>query len=222
MFDFFNRLFGQKPSSATAKERLRLVLLSDHISLAPDVVEALKHDLIEVISRYVEVDVANCDVSFEQQDKAVAMLANIPILGMQKRTPPAPQPPRPAAPEPPPAPSLGPVGGAAAVAAAPEPATANATVAEAVTQRDGIAALAAVISEPAAPAAPPETASHETPAPAVTKSSASAANGSAPKPAGGPSSKSSGNGSGSTRRRRRKAAHAAQNQPPGLPRPQPT
>ena len=94
MFDFFNRLFGPKPSSATAKERLRLVLLSDHLSLAPDVVEALKHDLIEVISRYCEVDVANCDVTFEQQDKAVAMLANIPILGMQKRpTPPAAPPP---------------------------------------------------------------------------------------------------------------------------------
>jgi cell division topological specificity factor len=93
VFEFFNRLFGAKPSSATAKERLRLVLLSDHLSLAPDVVEALKNDLIEVISRYCEVDAANCDVTFERQDKAVAMLANIPILGMQRPKPPAPPPP---------------------------------------------------------------------------------------------------------------------------------
>jgi cell division topological specificity factor len=100
VFEFFNRLFGTKPSSATAKERLRLVLLSDHLSLAPDVVEALKNDLIEVISRYCEVDAANCDVTFERQDKAVAMLANIPILGMQRPKPPAPPPP--AAPPPPP------------------------------------------------------------------------------------------------------------------------
>ena len=115
MFDLFNRLFGQKPSSATAKERLRLVLLSDHLSLAPDVVEALKHDLIEVISRYCEVDVANCDVTFEQQDKQVAMLANIPILGMQKR---------PSSPPPAPPPSSGsngePAGLTAAIAHAPE------------------------------------------------------------------------------------------------------
>ncbi len=93
MFEFFNRLFGAKPSSATAKERLRLVLLSDHLSLAPDVVEALKNDLIEVISRYCEVDTANCDVTFERQDKQIAMLANIPILGMQRPKPPAPPPP---------------------------------------------------------------------------------------------------------------------------------
>jgi cell division topological specificity factor len=102
VFEFIQRFFGKPASSATAKERLRLVLLSDHLSLAPDVVEALKHDLIEVISRYVDVDAANCDVTFEQQEKQVAMLANIPIIAMRSRpTPPAAPPP--AAPAPPPA-----------------------------------------------------------------------------------------------------------------------
>ncbi len=100
MFEFIQRFFGKPPSSATAKERLRLVLLSDHLSLAPDVVEALKRDLVEVISRYVEVDPANCDVTFEQQEKAVAMLANIPILGMHAR-PRAPEPLAAPPPEPP-------------------------------------------------------------------------------------------------------------------------
>ena len=91
MIDFFNRLFNPKPSSVTARERLRLVLLSDHLALAPDVVESLKTDLIAVISKYVDVDAANCDVTFEQQDRQVAMLANIPILGMKpaERNPPA-------------------------------------------------------------------------------------------------------------------------------------
>jgi len=96
VLQFIQRFFGKPPSSATAKERLRLVLLSDHLSLAPDVVEALKHDLIEVISRYVDVDVPHCDVTFEQREKEVAMLANIPILGMRPRPmPPAPPPPPP-------------------------------------------------------------------------------------------------------------------------------
>ena len=91
MFDFFSRLFKRDGSSATAKERLRLVLLSDHLSLSPDTVEALKRDLIAVISRYVKVDVGLCDVSFEQQAATVAMHANIPILGMQgERAPVAP------------------------------------------------------------------------------------------------------------------------------------
>lgn len=82
MFDFFSRLFKREGSSTTAKERLRLVLLSDHLSLSPDTVDALKRELIAVISRYVKVDVSLCDVSFEQQAATVAMHANIPILGM--------------------------------------------------------------------------------------------------------------------------------------------
>ena len=130
MFEFVQRFFGKPASSTTAKERLRLVLLSDHLSLAPDVVEALKRDLVEVISRYVEVDSTNCDVTFEQQDKQVAMLANIPILGMRQSRPRATssgQPPAapPPAPEPPPArapepPSFGAAGASATVAREPE------------------------------------------------------------------------------------------------------
>jgi len=89
MIEFFRKLFAPETSGATARERLRLVLLSDHLSLAPDVVTALRADLIAVISKYVEVDEANCDVSFEQQDRAVAVLANIPILALRGRTPPA-------------------------------------------------------------------------------------------------------------------------------------
>jgi cell division topological specificity factor len=114
MLDFIKRFFNPQPSSVTARERLRLVLLSDHLALAPDVVESLKLDLIAVISKYVDVDVANCDVTFEQQESQVAMLANIPILGMK----PAPKAPR--APEPPP-PMIDPSPASAAVADPPAP-----------------------------------------------------------------------------------------------------
>ena len=86
MIDFFKTLFRPAPpSGTTAKERLRLVLLSDHLSLAPDVVESLKRDLLEVISRYVEIDPRLADVTFEQRESEVAMLANIPITGVRER-----------------------------------------------------------------------------------------------------------------------------------------
>ncbi len=83
MLDFFKKIFGTENSSATAKERLKLVLLSDHLSLAPDVVERLKADLLEVISRYVDIDHSHADVSFEHRDREIAMLANVPILGLR-------------------------------------------------------------------------------------------------------------------------------------------
>ena len=84
MIEFFNKLFGRQASGATAKERLRLVLMSDHLSLAPEMIDAMKRDLVDVISRYVEVDREKIDVHFEHQDKALAMLANIPITGVNR------------------------------------------------------------------------------------------------------------------------------------------
>jgi len=148
MIDFFKKIFKPEGSSTTARERLRLVLLSDHLSLAPDVVESLKLDLIAVISKYVEVDEAACDVSFERQDSAIAMLANIPILAMKTR-PPSP-PPAPSAP--PPAPEPPPSFGTPATAkVAEEPAAAKPPSAPRRKRRRRRAAVAASLGS-AAPA----------------------------------------------------------------------
>jgi cell division topological specificity factor len=115
MIEFIKRLFGQPGSSATAKERLRLVLMTDHLELAPEMIESMKRDLVDVISRYVEVDRERIEVNFEQQDRALAMLANIPILSVNR---PKNGTPKPAEPAP-----------AAAVAAAPNVASPGAQAA---------------------------------------------------------------------------------------------
>jgi cell division topological specificity factor len=84
MIEFLKRLFGHQGSSTTAKERLRLVLMTDHLELAPEMIEQMKRDLMDVISRHVEVDRDKIDVRFERQDRTLAMLANIPILSVQR------------------------------------------------------------------------------------------------------------------------------------------
>jgi cell division topological specificity factor len=84
MIEFLKRFFGRQGSSATAKERLRLVLMTDHLELAPEMIETMKHELVDVISRYVEVDRERIDVTFERQDRTLAMLANIPILAVNR------------------------------------------------------------------------------------------------------------------------------------------
>jgi cell division topological specificity factor len=99
MIEWVKKLFGGPTSSSTAKERLRLVLMTDHLALAPDIIENMKRDLIDVISRYVEVDRDKVEVSFEQEDRALAMLANIPITNVNRPSPP-PQPPAPQGPPP--------------------------------------------------------------------------------------------------------------------------
>jgi cell division topological specificity factor len=92
MIEWVRKIFGGPTSSSTAKERLRLVLMTDHLALAPDIIENMKRDLVDVISRYVEVDREHVEVNFEREDRALAMLANIPIVSVNRPSPP-PQPP---------------------------------------------------------------------------------------------------------------------------------
>jgi cell division topological specificity factor len=87
VMEWFRTLFGTPSSSSVAKERLRLVLLSDHLALAPDVIEAMRRDIFDVISRYVEVDEVHSDVSFEHKEAGIAMRASIPILSLKPREP---------------------------------------------------------------------------------------------------------------------------------------
>ncbi|TAM89406.1 cell division topological specificity factor MinE [bacterium] len=88
--DAIQRFFRPAPSGVVAKERLRLVLLSDRIHLAPDVVDQLRCDLIATISRYMEIDEVGLDVTFETRENDVALLANIPIKGVRARPLPPP------------------------------------------------------------------------------------------------------------------------------------
>ena len=84
MIEWVKKFFGQSSSGATAKERLRLVLMTDHLALAPEIIDQMKRDLVDVISRYVEVDKEKVEVNFEREDKALAMLANIPIRAVNR------------------------------------------------------------------------------------------------------------------------------------------
>ncbi|HVA27185.1 MAG TPA: cell division topological specificity factor MinE [Candidatus Baltobacteraceae bacterium] len=102
MIEWVRKVFGAPTSSTTAKERLRLVLMTDHLALAPELIENMKRDLVDVISRYVEVDREKVEVNFEREDRALAMLANIPIVSVNRPSPPPAPPVEPVVAGPPP------------------------------------------------------------------------------------------------------------------------
>lgn len=85
MLGYFNRLFRREQSSVTAKERLHLVLVHDRANLSPHVLEALKEDLIQVISKYMEFDVDSIQVNLDSDDSTVALVANIPIREVKRQ-----------------------------------------------------------------------------------------------------------------------------------------
>ena len=66
MASFLQKLFGDKKNSKdAAKERLKLVLIHDRASLSPGMVEELRRDLIQVISKYMEFDEQALEVNMK-------------------------------------------------------------------------------------------------------------------------------------------------------------
>ena len=71
-------------SKNVARERLRLVLVHDRTSVSPDLLNALKEDLIKVIGNYLEIDEEALLVNLENDESSVALVANIPVKGFKR------------------------------------------------------------------------------------------------------------------------------------------
>lgn len=80
LFDFLQHLLGlQKPSATTARERLQLVLAHDRSDLNPELLERMRREILEVVQKYVEIDIESGDVSLTTDDRVTALVANLPI-----------------------------------------------------------------------------------------------------------------------------------------------
>jgi len=89
LFEFIQRALGFKKddpfsSKHAAKERLRLVLVQDRANMSPSTLEALKEDLLQVISHYMEIDQSGLEVSLSSEDESVALVLNIPVLNIKR------------------------------------------------------------------------------------------------------------------------------------------
>jgi len=80
------RLFSGQPSSADeAKERLQFVLIHDRADLSPGKLEALKDEIIQVISKYVDIDQKQVDISLTEDRSHQRLVADIPLASPRAR-----------------------------------------------------------------------------------------------------------------------------------------
>jgi len=81
MTSLFERLKGRRePTSAEiAKERLKLVLVSDRSDLAPEKLHEMQTAIIDVIKRYIHIDEMEVQIKFEQRDRKNYLVADIPL-----------------------------------------------------------------------------------------------------------------------------------------------
>jgi len=75
-------MLGRGPKSGTgskAKERLQFILVHDRINLPPEQLEAMKQEILQVISKYVSVDAKNVDIALQNRERSPAIVAEIPF-----------------------------------------------------------------------------------------------------------------------------------------------
>lgn len=80
----FNWFGAKRKSKEVAKDRLRVVLMQDRLSVAPQVMEEMKDDLILAISKYVEIDRAGIEFSWKDVDRKKALVASIPVVALKR------------------------------------------------------------------------------------------------------------------------------------------
>ena len=86
------RLFRRKSSREVARDRLKILLISDRVNCSPEMMELIKKDIAKVISKYMKIDTDHMEIQIcakkgsNSKSKSPALYASIPILDIHKQS----------------------------------------------------------------------------------------------------------------------------------------
>ena len=78
VLSFFNS--QNDDTKVVAKSRLRTVLMQDRVGFSERAMQMLKDDMIESISKYLEIEVDSFDLSIDASENATILNLSIPVL----------------------------------------------------------------------------------------------------------------------------------------------
>lgn len=83
--------FRRKSSKETAKDRLKILLISDRVNCSPEMMEMIKADIAKVISKYMKIDEKSMEIQISKTGtkggrnlKNPTLYANIPIIDLNQ------------------------------------------------------------------------------------------------------------------------------------------
>ena len=86
MMELINRLMNRgQDSKNDAKKRLKFLLIHDQIDLTPGQLEEMKGEIMEVISRYVEIDQETAQFELNREHGNVALVSSVPVRRVTAR-----------------------------------------------------------------------------------------------------------------------------------------
>lgn len=86
--DLLKLFSGKSTPKDLASDRLKLILIHDRANVSPALLEKIKEDLLNVITKYVEIDTEELDVKVTRTDEiegsSPALIASIPIKNIKE------------------------------------------------------------------------------------------------------------------------------------------
>ena len=80
MIDFLRwALQKQERSKDAAHKRLQLILVLDRIGMSAEDIEAMKGDIIQAVSRYLDVEDGSIEVDIQRSGDSVILVSNIQV-----------------------------------------------------------------------------------------------------------------------------------------------
>ena len=73
-------------SKISARERLQMVLMRDRMDVSPDIMDALKNDMKDVMSRYLVVEDDFQEFAIHRSDESVFLVSNILVKELPRNT----------------------------------------------------------------------------------------------------------------------------------------
>lgn len=80
VLSFFNKADEKSNAKDVACNRLKLVLMQDRTNLTPAIMDRMRRELIELLSKYMELDRELLDLNFEHEDDQMALMLSIPVV----------------------------------------------------------------------------------------------------------------------------------------------
>lgn len=84
------KVFQRKSSREVARDRLKILLISDRVNCSTEMMEMIKTDIAKVISKYMKIDAESMEIQISKTGtkgrnvKNPILYANIPILDLNK------------------------------------------------------------------------------------------------------------------------------------------
>lgn len=80
LLGFFRQAEEEESAKDVACNRLRVVLMQDRTNLTPQLLEKMRGELVELLSKYLEMDKDALELNLEQEGEQMALMLSIPVI----------------------------------------------------------------------------------------------------------------------------------------------